>query len=126
MKPIRLSLLAVAMAAVLAACGSSAGDGGTVDAVDADIVVTSADMAFESDTLRAVADEAFSLALVNEDSMPHNVVIYTDSSKSEKLFEGATVTDGTVVYDIPALDAGEYFFDCGLHAEMTGTLIVEG
>ncbi|CAN5249746.1 hypothetical protein BH23CHL9_BH23CHL9_00340 [soil metagenome] len=126
MKPIRLSLLAVAMAAVLAACGSAAGGGNTVDAVNADIVVTSVDMAFESDTLHAVAGEAFSLALVNEDSMPHNVVIYTDSSKSEKLFEGEMVTDNTVVYDISALDAGEYFFDCGLHPEMTGTLNVEG
>ncbi|HSI99888.1 MAG TPA: cupredoxin domain-containing protein, partial [Patescibacteria group bacterium] len=65
------------------------------------------------------------IALVNEDAMPHNIAIYADSSKSEKLFEGETVTDGTVVYDLPALDAGEYFFDCSLHPNMTGTLVVE-
>jgi plastocyanin len=58
--------------------------------------------------------------------MPHNIAIYADESKSEKIFEGELVTDGTIVYDIPALDAGEYFFDCSLHPTMTGTLVVEG
>jgi plastocyanin len=58
--------------------------------------------------------------------MPHNIAIYTDASKSEKLFEGEMVTNGTVVYDVPALDAGEYFTDCSLHPNMTATLVVEG
>lgn len=124
MKPIRLSLLAVAMAAALAACGSTSGS--TVDPTDADATVTSADMAFETETITVAAGEAFTVALINQDSMPHNIAIYADSSKSEKLFEGEMVTDGTIVYDIEALDAGEYFFDCSLHPEMTGTLIVEG
>jgi plastocyanin len=129
MKPMRLPLLAAALALVLAACGSSsAADGGdTADPADADATVTAAEMAFGPATVTvSAAGEAFTLALVNEDSMPHNVAIYTDSSKSEKLFEGEVVTDGTVVYDIPALDAGEYFFDCALHPDMTGTLVVEG
>ncbi len=124
MKPIRLSLLAVTMAAVLAACGSTSGS--TVDPADADATVTSVDMAFETETITVAADEAFTVALVNQDAMPHNIAIYADSSKSEKLFEGEMVTDGTIAYDIEALDAGEYFFDCSLHPEMTGTLIVEG
>jgi len=124
MKPLRLSLLAVAMAAVLVACGSTSGS--TVDSADADATVTSVDMAFEAETITVAAGEAFTVALVNQDSMPHNIAIYADSSKSETLFEGEMVTDGTIVYDIEALDAGEYFFDCSLHPEMTGTLIVEG
>ncbi len=129
MKPIRLSLVAVALAAVMAACGStSAGQGGGSDTPpsDADYSVTAADMAFDPGTLTVAGGEAFTLALVNEDAMPHNIAIYTDESKAEKIFEGEVVTDGTVVYDIPALDAGEYFFDCSLHPSMTGTLVVEG
>ncbi len=127
MKPIRLSLVTVAMAAVLAACGAtSAGGDSSPDPVDADVTVTAADMAFDPGTVTVTAGETFTIALVNEDAMPHNIAIYTDSSKSEKLFEGEMVTDGTVVYELPALDAGEYFFDCSLHPNMTGTLVVEG
>jgi plastocyanin len=125
MKPMRLSLIAVALAAVLAACGSTSADGGSTDPADADVTVTSVDMVFDPGTVRAPAGTAFSLALVNEDSMPHNVAIYSDASRSQKLFEGDMVTNGTVVYDIPALDAGEYFFDCSLHPNMTGTLVVD-
>ena len=127
MKPIRLSLVAVALAAVLAACGTtSAGGGSAPDPADADVTVTAVDMAFDPGTVTVAAGESFTIALVNKDAMPHNIAIYTDSSKSEKLFEGEMVTGGTVVYDLPALDAGEYFFDCSLHPNMTGTLVVEG
>jgi plastocyanin len=127
MKPIRLSLVAVTLVAVLAACGTTSADGGSdPDPADADVTVTAVDMAFDPGTVTVAAGETFTIALVNEDAMPHNIAVYTDDSKSEKLFEGEMVTDGTVVYDLPALDAGEYFFDCSLHPNMTGTLVVEG
>jgi plastocyanin len=127
MKPIRLSLVAVTLVAVLAACGTTAADGGSdPDPVDADATVTAVDMAFDPGSSTVPAGEAFTIAFVNEDSMPHNIALYTDASKSEKIFEGEMVTDGTVVYDLPALDAGEYFFDCSLHPNMTGALVVEG
>ncbi|HSK93223.1 MAG TPA: cupredoxin domain-containing protein [Candidatus Angelobacter sp.] len=127
MQTLRLPVLGLVLAASLVACGSTSADGGSdpgVDPSDADVTVTSVDMAFAPVTVTAPAGEAFTLALVNEDAMPHNVAIYTDASRSEKLFEGEMVTDGSVVYEIPALDAGEYFFDCSLHPNMTGTLVV--
>lgn len=127
MKPTRLSLVAVTLAAVLAACGTTSADGGSdPDPADTDVTVTAADMAFDPDTVTVAAGEAFTIAFVNEDAMPHNIAVYTDASKSEKVFEGEMVTGGSVVYDLPALDAGEYFFDCSLHPNMTGTLVVEG
>jgi plastocyanin len=128
MKPMRTFLLSVVVAALLAACGATAADGGDpVDPAEADATVTAVDLAFDPGvvTVTVAAGEGFTLALVNEDSMPHNIAIYADASKSEKLFEGDVVTDGTIVYEVEALAAGEYFFDCSLHPNMTGTLIIE-
>lgn len=118
--------LVLVLAAALTACGGTAAVNPPTDASAADVTLTAVDMAFGSATLAAPADEAFTLAFVNQDGMPHNVAIYTDASKSEKLFEGDLVTDGTIVYEIPAIAAGEYFFECSLHPDMTGSLVVEG
>lgn len=125
MQRFRLTVLAAATAVLLAACGGS-GANPSIDPADADVTVTAADLAFEPGTVAVAGGDAVTIAFVNEDTMPHNIAIYTDESRSQKLFEGAIVTDDTVVYDIPALDPGEYFFDCSLHPEMTGTLVVEG
>jgi len=122
----RITLVGLAMAAILAACGSTSASQPAADPADADVTITSVDMEFEQTTVTVAAGEAFTMALVNEDSMPHNVAIYTDSSASDELFIGEYVTDGTIVYDIPALEPGEYFFRCDLHPDMVGTLIVEG
>jgi len=126
MKPMRITLVGLAMAAILAACGSTSASQPAADPADADVTITSVDVEFEQTTVTVAAGEAFTMALVNEDSMPHNVAIYTDSSASDELFIGEYVTDGVIVYDIPALEPGEYFFRCDLHPDMVGTLIVEG
>jgi plastocyanin len=125
MKSMRYSLAAVAMVAVLAACSSTPASQ-PADAADADVTVTAANLEFQETTLTVASGEAFSLELINEDAAQHNVSIYTDSSASESLFVGEYVGEGTIVYDVPALEPGEYFFRCDLHPEMTGTLIVEG
>lgn len=126
MKPMRRSLAGLAMVALLAACGSTSASQSTADPADADATITSVDMAFEQTTVTVSAGEAFNLALVNEDAMPHNVAIYTDSSASDDLFVGDHVANGTIVYEVPALEPGEYVFRCDLHPDMVGTLIVEG
>lgn len=127
MKPIRPFLLALAATALLAACGGTPAGGGDqpADPIDADVTVTAAEMAFAPGTITLPAG-ATTIEFVNEDAMPHNLAIYADESKSEKLFEGDMVTDGTTVYEIPELPAGEYFVDCSLHPDMTATLVVEG
>jgi plastocyanin len=33
------------------------------------------------------------------------------------------VTDGEIVYDIPALKAGTYYFRCDLHPDMRGAIV---
>jgi plastocyanin len=127
MKPIRITLLAVAASALLAACGSAtASPSGDPEPADSDATVTASEMAFAPGTVTVRGGDTVTIALVNEDAMPHNIAIYRDETKSEKLFEGELVTDATIVYEVSGLAAGEYFFDCSLHPEMTGTLVVEG
>lgn len=126
MKPMRPAFVGLATAAVLAACGGTSPTQPAADPADADSTITSVDIEFDQTTLTAAAGESFTLALVNEDSMPHNVAIYTESSASEELFIGEYVTDDTIVYEVPALEPGEYFFRCDLHPDMVGTLNVEG
>jgi plastocyanin len=130
MKSIRLTVAAVAVVALLGACSSSpsspAAASGDAATAEADFTITAADLQFDQDTLTVPAGAPFTLEFVNEEAAPHNVAIYTDSSASEDLFVGEVVTETTIVYEIPALEPGEYFFRCDVHPDMTGTLIVEG
>jgi len=126
MKPMRLTLLGLALVTSLAACGGGSTGGSTTAPDTADVALTSVDLAFDTSTITVPAGEAFTLALVNQESMQHNVAIYTDSSASDDLFVGEFIGETTIVYDIPALEPGEYFFRCDLHPGMKGTLIVEG
>jgi plastocyanin len=127
MKPMSRSLLALAVVAVLAACGTTTAGGESDRPITGDVTVVAADMAFDPGTVTVTAaGESFTIAFTNSDGMPHNIAIYADDSKGEKLFEGEMVTDASIVYTIPALDAGTYFFDCSLHPTMTGSLVVEG
>ncbi len=126
----RLSLvLGGLLVLVLAACaggntdtGAPAGDdnGGEGDTSGA-ITVTAADLVFDTDQIDAPAGEAFAIEFVNDDSVPHNIAIYTDESKSETLFEGEIINGGeTITYQVPALEAGDYYFDCQVHPDMNG------
>ena len=120
-----LAGVALLLTAILAACSGASAGQPSVDASSADVQVSASDMAFDQPEVTAPAGEAFTIGFTNNDAMPHNVVIYTDSSKGTKLFEGAVTDKGAVVYDVPALDAGTYFFECSLHPGMTGSLVVE-
>lgn len=123
----RVPVVGASLILVLAACSSTAAaPRAATDAPDADVTITSVDMAFDQQSVSTPAGEAFTLALINDNSMPHNVSIYTDEGATDTLFEGEYVTDGTIVYDIPALEPGEYFFRCDLHPEMAGALAVGG
>jgi len=83
---------------------------------------------FDSSMLSAPANQAFTIAFANEDrGLSHNVAVYKDSSASALLFRGAFVTGPkTVVYQVPALPPGTYFFRCDVHPDrMVGTIVVK-
>ena len=108
-----------------AAATSDAGAGGGTATVEGGTVeITAADLAFSANTIEAPAGEAFTITLVNNDTAPHNISIYTEEG-GDAIVEGAVINGGeTTEVQVEALDAGEYFFLCDIHPEMNGTVVV--
>jgi plastocyanin len=97
--------------------------------VDADGVITLSadDLEFSAPCMVANAGEAFTITFTNNESQPHNVALYRDSTKANEIFRGEIITgpDQSLDYTVEALDAGTYYFDCTVHpADMNGTLYV--
>ena len=127
-------LLAFALAACAAGDGDSSepaatsggggGAGGTATVSGGSVEITAADLEFSASTIEAPAGEAFTITLVNNDTAPHNISIYTEDG-GEAIVEGAVINQGeTVDVEVDALDAGEYYFVCDIHPEMNGTVVV--
>ena len=127
--------MTLALVLVLAACSSgsdesaaASGDntgGGTVEVVDGTVEITAADLAFDATTIVAPAGEAFTITLVNDYSVPHNISVYLEEG-GDSVVQGDVIEGGTTVtVEVPALEAGEYYFVCDLHPEMNGTIVVE-
>ena len=96
---------------------------------DGVITIGARDLAFTQPCMVANAGEAFTIHFVNGDDMAHNVAVYNDSSKANEIMRGEIQPgQGEIDYEVEALDAGEYYFDCTVHpADMNGTLyVVEG
>jgi plastocyanin len=118
------TLLGLALAMLLAGCtASTVGSGQPSGVTDADVAITSRDLKFDVATLTVPADSQFTLQFTNVEAAPHNVAIYRDSSASDDVFVGDVITSSSIVYQVPALEAGSYFFRCDVHPDMNGTLV---
>jgi plastocyanin len=96
------------------------------EAVDGLLTITAEDLAFDTTCFILPADEPITIRLVNEDSQPHNLAIYTDDSKSTPLFQGEIIDPGeSIDYEIEPLEAATNYFDCTVHPEMNGSVRVE-
>ena len=106
--------------------GFGATANGCPPGVDVVLVCAFDETAFIPSDLVAPAGEAFEIEFDNRDEgVPHNVAVYEDDSAEESLFVGDLVEGPTTItYDVPALDAGEYYFRCDVHPAMSGTLEV--
>jgi plastocyanin len=129
-----LITLILVFATALAACSGNSeesqsadgGTGGTATVADGAVEITADGLAFDATTIEATAGEDFTITLVNNDSAPHNISIYTEEG-GESLVTGGTAEAGqTVTIDVSALDAGEYYFQCDIHPDMNGSVVVSG
>ncbi len=96
---LRPAWVLLAAALLLAACGggSPSGSAECRAAVDGELTITADDLAFDTACIALPADEAITLILVNDDTDPHNVAIYTDSSKDTELFAGVIIDGGETI-----------------------------
>jgi plastocyanin len=98
--------------------------GDCTEPVDGVVEITARGIAFDTPCVDVPAGEPFTIAFDNEDSAPHNVAIYPneDDLQDPILQETPFTGPDSVTYDVPALDAGEYYFQCDVHPQMNGTV----
>ena len=132
-----LPILTLALGLLLAACSSGGGEatesaaggdtaGGTVAVENGVVEVTAENLEFNAEVIEAPAGEDFTIRLVNNDTAPHNISVYSEEG-GEEIAKGDTAEGGaTVETVVPALEPGEYYFVCDIHPNMNGTLVVEG
>lgn len=92
------------------------------------VTVTALGVAFDTSTIELAANTPSTITFDNQDAtVQHNIAIYADATVAENLFRGELVTGPkTVDYAIPALAAGEYYFQCDVHPGlMHGTVAVQ-
>jgi plastocyanin len=152
MRYLRTAATVLVLGVVLAACGggdattpsetgggvtTTAGGGSTTTAGGGGTTLTitapsdAANAGFAEKTLSAPADTPLTIAFQNDDAgIPHNVQIFegTDTT-ADPVFapvDEAQVTGvATATYEVPALAAGTYTYNCYSHpATMVGTLTV--
>ena len=118
----------MASTVLLAACGDASPPGSLAcrAAADGELTITADNLAFDTACIVLPAGETVTLILVNDDTDPHNVAIYTDSSKGTQLFAGDIVEGGeTAEYKVGPMEAGTLYFDCTVHPTMSGSVVVE-
>jgi plastocyanin len=81
---------------------------------------------YDKQSMQAPSGQPFDIQFHNADAgVPHNVDIKDASGTS--VFKGEIFSgDATKIYQVPALDPGNYTFACDVHPNMTGTLVVTG
>jgi plastocyanin len=126
MKRILLALGLVALAVLSVACSSAeakpAVPSGPV--VDGPTVVAK-DLKFQTTSVEVKAGSNVTIHFDNQDSAPHNIAVYTDSSASKAVAVGDVVTTAKSDLVVPALQPGTYFFRCDVHHDMTGTIVAK-
>lgn len=108
---------------------------GTMAAGEADcepegteLQILAKDIEFDPKCLAVEAGVPFTIALDNQDGgVPHNISISTDAEWADVPYTSETFNGiETRTFDVPAFDAGTYFFRCDVHPipAMSGAFVV--
>ena len=100
-------------------------DGGGGGSGEPVATIVAVNLLFDPTSFTVPAGEPSIVTMDNQDGgIPHNIAIYTDDTATESLFVGELVTGPVSIdYELPGLDAGEYFFRCDVHpTTMLGTV----
>jgi plastocyanin len=112
----------------LVACGgggSGPGTGGTAIVSGGEVAISADKLKFDVGTIKAKAGEAFTITLTNNESQVHNVAVY--GSKGGELIVRGEIFAGpgkSSEISVPALEAGTYYFQCDVHTNMNGSVVV--
>lgn len=94
------------------------------------LTITASNIAFDKSTLEATAGQPITVTFDNKDNgVPHNIEFFKGADATAPKIAGTDIATGPVTQtlNLPALDAGTYFFHCVVHpATMNGTLTVTG
>ena len=95
--------------------------------VDGEVAISANNLEFDASTIEAPAGAEFTITLTNNESQPHNIAIYSEEG-GEEIVVGEVITgpDATTETIVPALEPGTYYFQCDIHPDMNGTVVVEG
>jgi plastocyanin len=118
---------AVALASMPASAAASRAPAAQCAPSGTSLQISAKNLSFDKKCLAAPANTPFTIAFKNEDALPHDVAIFTNSSATTKLFVGSYITGPkTVTYHVPPLKPGTYYFRCDNHPTlMTGTFVVK-
>jgi plastocyanin len=126
MKRILLAFGLVALAVHSVACSNAAAKppAASGPATDGPTIVAK-DLKFQTTSVEVKAGSNVTIHLDNQDSAPHNIAVYTDSSAGTAIAVGDVVSSAKSDLVVPALQPGSYFFRCDVHHDMTGTIVAK-
>ncbi len=92
------------------------------------LTLSAQNIQYSTDKLEAPAGVPATVTFDNKDAgVPHNFAVFTDKAYANNVFSGEIITGpATIDYQLPALDAGTYYFKCEVHPTMQGVLVVGG
>ncbi len=116
-----VAMLAGGLAVAVTGGGAAGEEGGGGTEVE----IVAANIAFQQTEVTVPAGEPFRIRFRNQDAgVQHDVQIFDNPDYAgTPLFKGEIITGpAEAVYEVPALQPGDYPFDCVLHPNMQGVI----